>query len=93
MHEAEQLTRQAIQLETLSDNPQVPWIGWVTLSRGEILREWNELTDAQSLVTEAISLCEQTTALISPLYLYLGHAVMIRVCLSCGDVEAARTFL
>ena len=93
LHKAEQLTRQTSQLETLSDNPQVPWIGWVTLSRAEILREWNELADAQSLATEAISLCEQATALIWPFYLYWGHAVMIRVCLSCGDVDAARTFL
>ena len=93
LHEAEQLTRQTIQLETPSDNPQLPWIGWVTLSRAEILREWNELADAQSLATEAISLCEQATALIWPFYLYWGHAVMIRVCLSCGDVDAARTFL
>ncbi|HEX3643464.1 MAG TPA: AAA family ATPase, partial [Ktedonobacteraceae bacterium] len=93
LHEAEQLTRQTIQTETPSDNPQLPWIGWVTLCRAEILREWNELADAQSLATEAISLCEQATSIISLFYLYLGHAMMIRVCLSCGDVDAARTFL
>jgi len=93
LHEAEQLTRQTIQTETPSDNPQLPWIGWVTLCRAEILREWNELAYAQSLATEAISLCEQATSIISLFYLYLGHAVMIRVCLSCGDVDAARTFL
>ncbi len=93
LHEAEQLTRQTIQLETPSDNPHVPWTGWVTLSRAEILREWNELASAQSLATEAISLCEQTTSIISLFYLYWAHAVMIRVCLSCGDVDTARTFL
>ena len=30
--------------------------GWVTLCQAEILREWNELSDAQALATEAISL-------------------------------------
>jgi hypothetical protein len=93
LHEARQLTQQTIQLETPSDNPQLPWIGWVTLSQAEILREWNELAYAQSLATEAISLCEQATSLVSLLYLYWGYAVMIRVCLSCRDVGAARTFL
>ncbi|HWS82733.1 MAG TPA: LuxR C-terminal-related transcriptional regulator, partial [Ktedonobacteraceae bacterium] len=93
LHETEQLTRQTIQLETPSDNPQLPWIGWVTLSRAEILREWNELADAQPLAAEAISLCEQAISLVSLPYLYWGHAVMIRVCLSCGDIDAARTFL
>jgi len=93
LHEAEQLTQQAILPETPSGDPQLPWIGWVTLCRAEILREWNELACAQALATEAVSLCEQAALLVSLLYLYWGYAVLIRVSLSCGDLDAACTLL
>lgn len=93
LHEAEQLTQQAILPETPSGDPQLSLTGWVTFCRAEILRERNELACAYSLATEAVSLCERAASLISPLYLYWGYAVLIRVCLSCGDLKAARTFL
>jgi LuxR family maltose regulon positive regulatory protein len=93
LNEAEQLTQQAILLEISSGDPQSPLAGWVTFCRAEILRERNELACAYSLATEAVSLCERAASLISPLYLYWGYAVLIRVCLSCGDLKAARTFL
>ncbi len=93
LHEAEQLTQQALLPETPSGDPQLPWIGWVTLCRAEILREWNELACAKALATEAISLCEQAASFASLFYIYLGYAVLVRVSFSCGDVEAACIFL
>jgi LuxR family maltose regulon positive regulatory protein len=93
LHEAEQLIQQAILSETLSGDPQVPWIGWVTLCQAEILREWNELACAQALATEAISLSEQAASFVSLLFLHWGYAVLVRVSLSCRDLEAASTFL
>jgi LuxR family maltose regulon positive regulatory protein len=93
LHEAEQLAQQALLLETPSNDPQLPWTGWVTLCRAEILRERNELARARALATEAKSLCEQAASLVSLLFLIWGHAVVIRVCISCGDLEAAHTFL
>jgi LuxR family maltose regulon positive regulatory protein len=93
LHEAKQLTQQVVLLETSSSDPQFPLTGWVIFCQAEILRERNELASAYSLATEAVSLCEQAASLTSPLYLYWGYAVLIRVCLSCGDLEAARTFL
>ncbi len=93
LHEADRITQQALLPETSSGDPQLPWIGWVTLCRAELLREWNELACAQPLATEAVSLCEQAVSHISLLFLYWGYAVLIRVSLSCGDLNAARTLL
>ncbi len=93
LHEANQITQQALLPETSSGDPQLPWIGWITLCQAELLREWNELACAQPLATEAVSLCEQAVSHISLLFLYWGYAVLIRVSLSCGDLDAARTLL
>ncbi len=93
LHEAERLTQQALLPEIPSGNPQLPLTGWVIFCQAEILRERNELASAYSLATEAVSLCERAASLTSPLYLYWGYAVLIRVCLSCRDMDTARTFL
>jgi LuxR family maltose regulon positive regulatory protein len=93
LHEAERLIQQALLLETPSSGPRLPEEGMVTLCQAEILRERNQLACAHSLATEAISLCEQFVSLVSIFFLYWGYGVLIRVCLSCGDVEAACAFL
>jgi LuxR family maltose regulon positive regulatory protein len=93
LHEAEQLTQQAILLETSSGASRLPEMGWITFCRAEILRERNQLARAYSLATEAISLCEQSVSLVSLPYLYWGYAILIRVCLSRRDLKAACTLL
>jgi LuxR family maltose regulon positive regulatory protein len=93
LHEAKQLTQQALLLETQFGSSRLPERGWVTILQTEIMREWNELASAQSLATEALSLCEQVVSLTSPLFLIWGYAVLARISLSCTDVDAARTFL
>jgi LuxR family maltose regulon positive regulatory protein len=93
LHEAEQLTQQAVLLETQSGSSRLPEVGWATLFRAEILRQWNDLASAYSLATEAISWCEQAISLPSLSFLYWGYVVLGRICLSCGDVDAACTFL
>jgi LuxR family maltose regulon positive regulatory protein len=93
LHEAEQLTHQVPLLETQSGSHQLPERGWIMVLQAEILREWNELASAHSLATEAIFLCEQAVSLTSLLYLYLGYAVLVRISLSRGDLDTARTFL
>jgi LuxR family maltose regulon positive regulatory protein len=57
--------------------------------QAEILREWNELDAARSLATEAISLYEQVTSLLSLICIFGEYTVLVRVCLSCGDLEGA----
>jgi LuxR family maltose regulon positive regulatory protein len=93
LHEAEQLIQQALLLRAPSSSPQLPEMGWITFCRAEILRECNDLASAYSLAREAISLCEQSVALTSLPFLTWGYAVQMRVCLSCGDMDGAGTFL
>jgi LuxR family maltose regulon positive regulatory protein len=93
LHQAEQLTQQVPLLEKQSGSPCLPERGWVTILQAEILRERNELASARSLATEAISLCEQSVSLVSLFHLYWGYAVLVRISLSCGDVDAACSFL
>jgi LuxR family maltose regulon positive regulatory protein len=93
LQEAEQLTQRALQLQGLSDNPCLSEEGWIMFCQAEILRERNQLAVARSLVTEAISLCEQSILLVSLPFLCRGYTILIRVCLSCGDLDGAGTFL
>jgi LuxR family maltose regulon positive regulatory protein len=89
LHEAEQLTRRASHFQASSGSSRLPEAGWVMFCWAEILRERNQLAAARSLVTEAISLCEQSSSLVSLSFLHRGYAILIRVCLSCGELDAA----
>jgi LuxR family maltose regulon positive regulatory protein len=93
LREAEQLVQRALRFQTSSGSPRLPEEGWITFCKAEILRERNVLDSAHALAAEAISLCEQSIALVSLPYLYWGYAVQMRVCLSCGDIEGACTAL
>ncbi len=89
LQEAEQLTRRASHLQASSGSPRLPEAGWVMFCQAEILRERNQLAVARSLATEAISLCEQSISLVSLSFLHRGYAILIRVYLSCGELDAA----
>jgi LuxR family maltose regulon positive regulatory protein len=93
LHEAEELIEQVLLQETQSSSSRLPEVGGVTFCWAEILRERNDLARAQALATEAIALCEQSVSVVSLPFLTWGYAVLVRVCLSCGDVDAASTFL
>jgi LuxR family maltose regulon positive regulatory protein len=90
LHEVQQLTQQAMQLGGLSGVPQVGWSG---VFQAEIQREWNQLDAARSLIEEAISLCEQAESVVSIAFLLWGYGVLLRICLSCKDLEVARSAL
>jgi len=93
LHEAYQLTQQGMQLRTQSAGFVLPAVGWPTLLQADILREWNQLDAALALVEEAISLCKQTASSVSLFFLLCGYAVLLRVHLSRGDLDAARSAL
>jgi LuxR family maltose regulon positive regulatory protein len=93
LHEAERLTQQILLLGTRSDSSMVPEVGFPIALRADILREWNELDEARSLASEAISLCEQAISIPALPLLYRGYVVLMRICLSRGDLDAAGTFL
>jgi LuxR family maltose regulon positive regulatory protein len=90
LHEAQQLSQQAIlignQMKQLSSSEG----GYPALFQAEILREWNQLDAALSLAEEAISLCEQNASTLSLAFSLYKYAVLVRIFLSRGDYDAAR---
>lgn len=84
LHEAARLAQQAIDLGTMS-----PLVCWPTLTQADLLREWNQLDRARSLVEEAIPLCKQIGSTASLLYLHYGYEVLMRIYLSRGELDAA----
>lgn len=93
LHEVQQLTQQAIRLGIQSEGSMLPETGWPTALRAEIVRKWNELDTARALSKEAIELCEQGTSHASLIFVLCAYAVELRVCLSRGDYDAARSAL
>jgi LuxR family maltose regulon positive regulatory protein len=89
LHEAERLTQQAMRQGTTSDGSRLPEVGWSVIWQAEVLREWNELGAARSLAVEAVALCEQAISLSALYHLFEGYVVLVRVYLSCGELEAA----
>jgi LuxR family maltose regulon positive regulatory protein len=71
----------------------VPAVGWPILLQADILREWNQLDAALALVEEAIPLCKQTASSISLFYSLCGYAVLLRIALSRGELDTARSAL
>ena len=93
LHEAQRLSKQAIQMGTKPGGLVLSDVGYPTVFQAEILREWNELDAALSLVEEAISLCKQTTSLASLISILLGYAILLRIHLSRRELDAARSAL
>jgi LuxR family maltose regulon positive regulatory protein len=90
LHEAQRLTLQGVRLGTQSEEFMVPAVGWPILLQADLLREWNQLDAALTLVEEAISLCKQTESSISLFYSLCGYAVLLRISLSRGKLDTAR---
>jgi len=90
LHKAQQLVREAILLGKQPTGALLPDIGWPMVLQAEILREQNQLDAAQRLVEEGIVLCKQTQSVISLFYLLCGYAVLLRVCLSRGELETSQ---
>jgi len=93
LHEGQRLTQHAIHLGQISREHRLPDVGWPMVSQAEILREWNRLDTALSLVQEAIPLCQQTTSIEIIPYTLCAYAILLRVCLSRREFDAARSAL
>jgi LuxR family maltose regulon positive regulatory protein len=90
LYEAQQMTEQAMQLGMQPRELVLPEVGWPMAFQAEILREWNKLDAALSLVQEAISLCKQSESVGALTYLLCGYAMQLRISLSRGDLDMAR---
>ena len=93
LHQVQRLTQQAIHLGQMSREGMLPDVGWPMVLQTEILREWNQLDTVLSLVQEAIPLCQQTTSKGFILYTLCAYAILLRVCLSRREYDAARAAL
>ncbi len=88
LREARALAQRAVQLRTRPGGLLLPEVGWPYVIEADILREWNQLDAALELALEAISLGKQTESLYFSL---LGYAVLLRVYLSRGELDAAHS--
>ncbi len=94
LHEAQRLSQQAIEQGKQSEEGLIwPNVGWTALFQSDVLREWNKLTDARTVAEEAISLCKQTESIHTLAFLFFGYSMLLRVCLSSGELEEARFIL
>jgi len=93
LHETWRYIQQAVLLGRQLGGPQLPYVGWPLAFQAEILREWNELDAARALVEEAISLCKQTRSKLTSTYIVCGYVVLVRICLSRGELDAAYSAL
>ncbi|EFH83763.1 LuxR C-terminal-related transcriptional regulator [Ktedonobacter racemifer] len=87
LHQAWNLSQQAIHaLQTLK-GPQPTQICWPYTYQARILHEWNRLEEAQRLAEQAIELGEQTELMA---FLPLAYTLLLRITLSQGRLEEAR---
>ena len=93
LHEAQQLTQQAMQLATTPEGLMLPDVGWPLAFQAAILCEWNQLDAALSVAEEAITFIQQTSSILLLPYLLLGYAVLLHIFLSRRDYSAARSAL
>jgi len=93
LHQIQRLTQQAILLGSKPGAFVLPAVGWPMLWQAEVLREWSQLEAARSLVEEAIQLCEQLESPLSPIVSHSGYAMLLRICLSRGELDEAHAAL
>jgi LuxR family maltose regulon positive regulatory protein len=87
LHQAWQLSQQAIQALQTLDGPQSTQVCWPYTYQARILHEWNRLEEAQQLAEQAIELGEQTELLA---FLPLAYTQLLRITLSQGRLEEAK---
>src|SRR5439155_15657780 len=80
LREALQLAQQAIQLGTKPGGFMLPDVCWPTLWQADILREWNQLDVARSLIEEAILLSRQTESTPALMYGVAGYSMLAHIC-------------
>lgn len=93
LHEVQRLTQQAMQLGIQPGGLVLPDVCWPSIWQAEILREWNKLDVALELTEEAISLSPRTASIVSITYSLYGYAMLLRISLSKGNLDAALSAL
>ena len=91
LNEAQQLAQQAMQLGKQPGGRDLPHVSLPAFYQAEVLRERNHLDAARSLIEEAIFLGEQVESYAALASIFHGYAVLLRVYLSRGELDAAYT--
>jgi LuxR family maltose regulon positive regulatory protein len=93
LQEAEQLVKQGLQSGTTPTGIRLPQVGWMALFQAEILRQWNQLDAAQTVIEEAIEFCQQVKSIVTLPFLFWVYAIQVRILLSRTQMDAARSAL
>ncbi len=88
LHDMVQVAVHAAVLGTTPVGLLHAMVGSAYVFHADVLREWNRLDEALELVLQAVRLGEQTETVVT---LYIGYTVLMRVYLSRGELEAARS--
>ncbi len=80
--------RQARQLGTLKTGPQLAPTGLACVQMGEVLRERNDLEQAERVLREGCGLCKQQGGM--PEHVLQGYVSLARVLRARGDEEGAQ---
>jgi len=89
LHKAEQVIQEAIHQGSQLKELVLPETGYPALFQAEILRERNQLDVALSVAHEAMTLYQQAETIMSPVFLFYGYGVLLRIALSRGELDAA----
>jgi LuxR family transcriptional regulator, maltose regulon positive regulatory protein len=89
LQEAERLIKQGLQLGTKPTGIRLPQVGWVVLFQAELLRQWNRLDAAQTVIEEAIGLCKHVKSIVTLPFLFWAYAIQVRIFLSRTQMDAA----
>jgi LuxR family maltose regulon positive regulatory protein len=90
LQETYRLTQQAILLGTQPGGFVISEVSWPTFWQAEVLREWNQLDRLQESVEEALLLCHNSSIAVL-IYMLYGYTLLLRIHLSRGDLEMARS--
>ena len=90
LHEAWQMSQEAVRLGEAPDGLLVTTLCWVYAFQADILREWNRLDEALQRIRQAIHLSEQSGAVT---FIYAGYSILARIYRVCGDLDAASEVL
>lgn len=93
LYETQRLVQQATLLGRKPDTFASPRVGWPMVWQAEVLRERNELDAALSCIEEAIKLLKQLEWTISLSHVLYAYAILLRISLSRGDLDAANVAL
>jgi LuxR family maltose regulon positive regulatory protein len=87
LHRAAELYQRVRPLGTIEGGTILGPTGITCIQMGEVLREWNDLKKAESVLREGLTLCRQLTGL--PNIVLEGQVNLARVMQASGDEELA----